>query len=132
MIRVNVKLAEAPSHGKTIFEYDASSNGAKDYASLAGELLGEVELPPDDEEDGRSVNPTPADAAETPIETAETESVETVGAPVDAVEALAAAAEAVVEAVEATLEPDAEPVPDHADTDAHAAATASDGDDSSG
>jgi chromosome partitioning protein len=50
VIRANVKLAEAPSHGKTIFEYDASSNGAKDYASLAGEVLGEVEVPPDDEE----------------------------------------------------------------------------------
>jgi chromosome partitioning protein len=50
VIRVNVKLAEAPSHGKTIFEYDPSSNGAKDYASLAGEVLGEVQLPPDDEE----------------------------------------------------------------------------------
>src|SRR6185295_847644 len=50
MIRVNVKLAEAPSHGKTIFEYDPSSNGAKDYASLAGEVLGEVQLPPDEDE----------------------------------------------------------------------------------
>ena len=50
-IRANVKLAEAPSHGKTIFEYDASSNGAKDYAALAAELLGEIAPPPDDEEE---------------------------------------------------------------------------------
>jgi chromosome partitioning protein len=62
VIRVNVKLAEAPSHGKTIFEYDASSNGAKDYASLAGEVLGEQQIPPDDEE------PAPAVAAETRVE----------------------------------------------------------------
>jgi chromosome partitioning protein len=41
-IRNNVKLAEAPSHGMTIYEYDASSNGAKDYDSLAREVLGEA------------------------------------------------------------------------------------------
>jgi chromosome partitioning protein len=39
-IRRNVKLAEAPSHGKTIFEYDAESRGAEDYLALARELLG--------------------------------------------------------------------------------------------
>ncbi len=49
VIRVNVKLAEAPSHGKTIFEYDSACNGAKDYAALAGEVLGEAVAPPDDE-----------------------------------------------------------------------------------
>ncbi len=38
-IRRNVRLAEASSHGKTIFEYDASSNGAADYAALAEEVL---------------------------------------------------------------------------------------------
>ena len=40
VIRRNVKLAEAPSHGKTIFEYDATSRGAEDYLQLARELLG--------------------------------------------------------------------------------------------
>jgi len=38
-IRRNVKLAEAPSHGKTIFEYDPESRGAADYLELARELL---------------------------------------------------------------------------------------------
>lgn len=38
-IRENVALAEAPSHGKTIFEYAPDSNGAKDYASLAQEVI---------------------------------------------------------------------------------------------
>jgi chromosome partitioning protein len=38
-IRSNVKLAEAPASGKTIFEYDPSSNGAADYLSVARELL---------------------------------------------------------------------------------------------
>lgn len=40
-IRNNVKLAEAPSHGQTIFEYDRHSNGAHDYAALAAEVLGD-------------------------------------------------------------------------------------------
>lgn len=34
-IRRNVKLAEAPSFGKTIFEYESSSNGAADYLAVA-------------------------------------------------------------------------------------------------
>lgn len=40
VIRRNVKLAEAPSHGKTIFAYDPESRGAADYMALARELLG--------------------------------------------------------------------------------------------
>ncbi len=35
----NVRLAEAPSHGKTIAHYDASSKGAKAYERLAREFL---------------------------------------------------------------------------------------------
>ncbi len=38
-IRLNVKLAEAPSFGQSILEYDRSSNGAKDYMALAEEFL---------------------------------------------------------------------------------------------
>jgi chromosome partitioning protein len=38
-IRANVKLAEAPSYGKTIFEYAPDSNGAGDYMKAARELL---------------------------------------------------------------------------------------------
>jgi chromosome partitioning protein len=68
MIRPNVKLAEAPSHGKTIFEYDPSSNGAKDYTALAAELLGEIAPPPDDEEE-TAESPSPVAADETPAET---------------------------------------------------------------
>jgi chromosome partitioning protein len=49
MVRVNVRLAEAPSHGKSILQYDKSSNGAKDYRRLARELLGL--LTPEDLED---------------------------------------------------------------------------------
>ena len=38
-IRNNVKLAEAPSFGRTIFEHAPDSNGARDYDALAAELL---------------------------------------------------------------------------------------------
>jgi len=38
-IRKNVKLAEAPGHGKPIFDYDARSNGADDYRNLAAEII---------------------------------------------------------------------------------------------
>lgn len=37
-IRTNVKLAEAPSHGVTIFDYDAQCTGATDHVALAREL----------------------------------------------------------------------------------------------
>ena len=39
VIRDNVAVAEAPIKGKNIFEYNKSSNGAKDYMSLAQEVL---------------------------------------------------------------------------------------------
>lgn len=35
----NVRLAEAPSHGKSIFEYDKWSKGAKAYKSLGKEII---------------------------------------------------------------------------------------------
>lgn len=38
-VRSNVKLAEAPSFGRTIFEHAPDSNGAEDYAAVAAELL---------------------------------------------------------------------------------------------
>lgn len=38
IIRDNVALAEAPSHHKTIFEYDGNSMGAQDYFALAKEI----------------------------------------------------------------------------------------------
>lgn len=35
----NVRLAEAPSHGQSIFAYDRSSRGALAYLALAGEII---------------------------------------------------------------------------------------------
>ena len=40
-IRRNIKLAEAPSFGKSIFGYAPSCHGADDYLALAMEVLGE-------------------------------------------------------------------------------------------
>jgi chromosome partitioning protein len=49
-IRRNVKLAEAPSFGKTIFDYEPWCAGANDYRRLAEQLLGEAgQVPTDDE-----------------------------------------------------------------------------------
>ena len=39
IIRRNVRLSEAPSHGLSVIDYDASSKGAKNYQALAKELL---------------------------------------------------------------------------------------------
>jgi len=38
-IRENVALAEAPSFGQSVFEYQAQSNGATDYLALLEDLL---------------------------------------------------------------------------------------------
>ena len=40
----NVRLAEAPSHGKAIIQYDVRSRGAESYLGLARELLSRYEL----------------------------------------------------------------------------------------
>ncbi len=38
-IRRNIKLAESPSFGQTILQYDSASHGAADYRALAREVL---------------------------------------------------------------------------------------------
>ncbi len=40
-IRRNIRLAEAPSFGQSIFHYAPSSNGAVDYEQLAREVVGQ-------------------------------------------------------------------------------------------
>ncbi len=39
IIKRNTRLGEAPSYGESIIAYDATSRGAKNYLSLANELL---------------------------------------------------------------------------------------------
>jgi chromosome partitioning protein len=38
-IRRNIRLAEAPSFGQSIFQYSPDSNGAVDYRALADEVM---------------------------------------------------------------------------------------------
>lgn len=67
MIRRNIKLAECPSFGKSIFDYAATSHGAEDYAALAGEVLamGGLDVPMPTPVEGVSL-PAEAYAGETP------------------------------------------------------------------
>ncbi len=44
-IRRNIRLAECPSFGQSIFQYAPTSRGAEDYASLAAEVLGREPAP---------------------------------------------------------------------------------------
>jgi chromosome partitioning protein len=46
VIRRNIKLAESPSYGKSIFDYAPDSNGAKDYERMARELHDPASLRP--------------------------------------------------------------------------------------
>ena len=43
-IRRNIKLAECPSHGRSIFGYAPKCPGAIDYLNLAREVMGEAAL----------------------------------------------------------------------------------------
>ncbi len=40
-IRYNVRLSEAPGHGKTIYEYSPRSVGAEDYRALVARIVGD-------------------------------------------------------------------------------------------
>lgn len=43
-IRRNIKLAEAPSYGKTIYEYEPNCHGAEDYTKVAEYISGKVTI----------------------------------------------------------------------------------------
>ncbi|MBC8369914.1 MAG: ParA family protein [Planctomycetes bacterium] len=43
-VRVNVRLAEAPSHGQTIFEYAPDSTAAEQFSEIASELAKRIRL----------------------------------------------------------------------------------------
>jgi chromosome partitioning protein len=48
-IRRNIKLAEAPSYGKTIFEYEPSCHGAEDYKKVAEFIHAQLQPAPQPE-----------------------------------------------------------------------------------
>ena len=52
IVHNNIKLAECPSHGTTIFEYAPSSKGAKDFQRLAREVLRRHDSTPSHKEFG--------------------------------------------------------------------------------
>jgi chromosome partitioning protein len=62
-VRRNIKLAEAPSFGKTIFDYEPWCPGALDYRKLAQHLIERW----DGQDDGASSAPTPAEAPAEPV-----------------------------------------------------------------
>lgn len=59
-IRRNIRLAECPSFGQSIFQYAPSSRGAEDYASLAAEVQGRDPAPiwVQNEPEDREVSPS--------------------------------------------------------------------------
>ncbi|MBC8077718.1 MAG: ParA family protein, partial [Chloroflexales bacterium] len=61
-IRVNVRLSEAPAHGRTIYEYDPRSRGAADYAQLVERLSIQLNYTP-----AANAATTPAAARPAPI-----------------------------------------------------------------
>lgn len=69
VIRRNIKLAECPSFGQTVFQYAASSNGAEDYRALSHEIRAN---------NGR---PTPTSAAKEQVLTTASQPADEVVAP---------------------------------------------------
>jgi chromosome partitioning protein len=74
-VRVNVRLAEAPSHGQTIFEYAPDSSAADQFRDLATELATRMELTqaPAAEAAPEVTAPTPAPATAPPMQEHEAE-----------------------------------------------------------
>ena len=69
-IRRNIKLAESPSFGQPIFDYDPGSNGAADYRALADELIAAYEAKPAapaTPSPAGSVSPAPAATSDEPV-----------------------------------------------------------------
>jgi chromosome partitioning protein len=65
-IRRNITLAEAPSYGQTIFEYDPSCNGAADYLKVAQFLHNPNALTAEHTETAEITNKPPINIVEIP------------------------------------------------------------------
>ena len=66
-IATNVKLAEAPSYGQTIFEYARESVGARDYRQLGHEVLGQSHVGYRKPEDELEANPETSPTGTDPV-----------------------------------------------------------------
>ncbi len=64
-VRRNIKLAEAPSYGKTIFEYEPSCHGADDYLAVARFLFPDLPV--------KIKSNPPADSRQTPAPSSDEE-----------------------------------------------------------
>ena len=62
-IRRNIKLAECPSFGRSIFRYAPNCPGATDYAALANEVIGQVVVEPSGTDDATASAAVPIAAA---------------------------------------------------------------------
>jgi chromosome partitioning protein len=68
----NVRLAEAPSHGKPALLYDVRSKGAESYIRLAKEIMDHVSLAaPNLQPEAADIQPTRVTTVELQVETAE-------------------------------------------------------------
>jgi chromosome partitioning protein len=65
-VRRNIKLAECPSFGKTIFEYAPGAAGAADYLALAQSLIESAKPPPPPRTAPRKASAPPAATAVPP------------------------------------------------------------------
>jgi chromosome partitioning protein len=68
-IRRNIKLAESPSYGQSIYDYAPDSNGARDYQQLVAEIMGQAAEPKNGSvpaERAEIPTPVPAEPAPTP------------------------------------------------------------------
>ncbi|MGB9624763.1 MAG: hypothetical protein ACPMAQ_07860, partial [Phycisphaerae bacterium] len=66
LIRRNIKLAECPSHGMTIFDYAPQSHGSEDYAALAVEVRAMTEPDAAGPPTASPARPRPAKTAPAP------------------------------------------------------------------
>ena len=64
-LRMNVRLAEAPSHGTTIFEYAPESPGAADFAALGAEVAARLGLKESQAHDSAAIATLGAEAGPT-------------------------------------------------------------------
>jgi chromosome partitioning protein len=86
-IRRNIKLAEAPSYGKTIFEYERNCHGAEDYEKVAELINGQIHpaaaADTDSDAAGKDRGQAPIEIKEVYSSGLETEPSQVIQTPVD-------------------------------------------------
>lgn len=80
-VRRNIKLAEAPSYGKTIYEYQSDCNGARDYEAIADYIDKGITSDAADKLMAKKITPQPE--IEPAVETKTTIAQEALGVEID-------------------------------------------------